>query len=108
MVKRTTYETVKTLKSGSQNKLPAVDESCGCFKSACSCYGQSNCNCCYPTCGCAPEKSLAAFYEDVVVPKVEMYPEEFEITETIQVPSMTIVEVSVMEPVEYTVDEKIM
>jgi len=63
----------RTNRSMTTQKLPPVNRdplggdsgNCSCFKSACSCLGQTGCGCYFPTCGCALQDTKE--YETVQV-----------------------------------------
>ena len=59
-----------------------ADPTCKCYQTDCACWGQTNCNCCYPTCECAPQTD----FDIILVPKKIEVSERYNVTETINVP----------------------
>ena len=76
---------------------PAWDN-CGCYQNSCNCYGQSNCDCCFPACQCAPSIISPTETEIIITQEECEVPEPYLETITREVPKLTYVDHIIEEP----------
>lgn len=91
-----------------KNRLVEQVNQCGCFKQECGCLGQEGCDCCFPTCGCAPRPGTPQY--DVMSYQTEENVEEpYQDISIVRKPRVETIQKTVQEPEVYdetiTIDE---
>jgi len=70
-------------------------DACGCYKVDCGCYGEKNCDCCYPECQCAPSMISPTETEIIITTEECEVPQDYIETITREVPVLTFVNMTI-------------
>jgi len=74
------------------------EDTCGCFRSDCDCYGKEGCSCCYPECQCAPSMISPTETEIIITTEECEVPQSYIEEIAVEVPQLYFVNFTINEP----------